>query len=138
MIKLSGLDASRVEHGRASGRACTPPAAATASRPGLHARPDTGQLPLDGRGHRPNERMERYLMSGDKAIRWSTVAVVAAVAAVAAVVSYRHAQQVVTHYAETGLLERCCLSRSTWLSIAPRWRCCTLPATSPACQRWHG
>jgi hypothetical protein len=77
-------------------------------------------------------------MSGDKAICWSTVAVVAAVAAVAAVVSYRHAQQVVTHYAETGLLERCCLSRSTGLSIAPRWRCCTLPATSPACQRWHG
>jgi hypothetical protein len=42
-------------------------------------------------------------MSGDKAIRWSTVAVVAAVAAVAAVVSYRHALQVVTRYGETGL-----------------------------------
>lgn len=42
-------------------------------------------------------------MTGDKAIRWSTVAVVAAVAAVAAVVSYRHALQVVTRYGETGL-----------------------------------
>jgi hypothetical protein len=42
-------------------------------------------------------------MSGDKAIRWSTVAVVAAVAAVAAVVSYHHALQVVTRYGETGL-----------------------------------
>jgi Protein of unknown function (DUF2637) len=42
-------------------------------------------------------------MSGDKAIRWSTVAVVAAVAAVAAVVSYRHALGVVSRYGETGL-----------------------------------
>jgi Protein of unknown function (DUF2637) len=42
-------------------------------------------------------------MSGDKAIRWSTVAVVAAVAAVAAVVSYRHALQVVTRYGNAGL-----------------------------------
>jgi hypothetical protein len=42
-------------------------------------------------------------MSGDQAIRWSTVAVVAAVAAVAAVVSYRHALQVVTRYGEAGL-----------------------------------
>ena len=42
-------------------------------------------------------------MNGDRAIRWSTVAVVAAVAAVAAVVSYRHALEVVTRYGETGL-----------------------------------
>ena len=39
-------------------------------------------------------------MTGDNAIRWSTVAVVAAVAAVAAVVSYRHALEVVTRYGE--------------------------------------
>jgi hypothetical protein len=42
-------------------------------------------------------------VTGDKAIRWSTVAVVAAVAAIAAVVSYRHALEVVTRYGETGL-----------------------------------
>ena len=47
--------------------------------------------------------MRRYIVSGDTAIRWSTVAVVAAVAAVAAVVSYRHALQVVSRYGETGL-----------------------------------
>jgi hypothetical protein len=39
-------------------------------------------------------------MSGDKAIRWSTVAVVAAVAAVAAVVSYRHV--LLTELSESG------------------------------------
>jgi len=39
-------------------------------------------------------------MTGDKAIRWSTVAAVAVVALVAAFVSYRHALQVVSEHGE--------------------------------------
>jgi Protein of unknown function (DUF2637) len=42
-------------------------------------------------------------VTGDKGIRWSTIAVVAAIALVAAVVSYRHALEVVNRYGETGL-----------------------------------
>ena len=38
-------------------------------------------------------------MTGDKAIRWSTIAAVSAVALVAGFVSYRHALQVVTRTA---------------------------------------
>jgi hypothetical protein len=45
-------------------------------------------------------------VTGDKAIRWSTIAAVAAVALVAGFVSYRHALQVVTVHGETGLLAR--------------------------------
>ena len=45
-------------------------------------------------------------MTGDKAIRWSTIAAVSAVALVAGFVSYRHALQVVTVHGETGLLAR--------------------------------
>jgi len=45
-------------------------------------------------------------VTGDKAIRWSTIAAVSAVALVAGFVSYRHALQVVSAHGETGLLAR--------------------------------
>jgi Protein of unknown function (DUF2637) len=43
-------------------------------------------------------------MTGDKAIRWSTIGAVSVVALVAAFVSYRHALQVVRLHGETGPL----------------------------------
>ena len=43
-------------------------------------------------------------MTGDRAVRWATVAAVAAVAGVAAYVSYWHAVDVVTHHAEPGMI----------------------------------
>ena len=43
-------------------------------------------------------------MTGDRAVRWATVAAVAAVAGVAAYVSYWHAVNVVTHHAEPGMI----------------------------------
>jgi hypothetical protein len=46
-------------------------------------------------------------VSGDKAIRWSTIAAVSVVALVAGFVSYRHALQVVSEHGETGWLARC-------------------------------
>ena len=45
-------------------------------------------------------------MTGDKAIRWSTIAAVSAVALVAGFVSYRHALQVVTVHGESGLIAK--------------------------------
>jgi hypothetical protein len=45
-------------------------------------------------------------MTGDKAIRWSTIAAVSIVALVAGFVSYRHALQVVTVHGETGLIAK--------------------------------
>jgi hypothetical protein len=46
------------------------------------------------------------LVTGDKALRWSTIAAVSAVALVAGFVSYRHALQVVSLHGETGWLAR--------------------------------
>jgi hypothetical protein len=45
-------------------------------------------------------------MTGDKAIRWSTIGAVSVVALVAGFVSYRHALQVVTVHGESGLLAK--------------------------------
>jgi len=45
-------------------------------------------------------------MSGDKAIKWTTIAAVAVVALVAASVSYRHALDVVGQHGETGWLDK--------------------------------
>lgn len=45
-------------------------------------------------------------MSGDKAIRWSTIGAVSVVALVAGFVSYRHALQVVTVHGETGVIAK--------------------------------
>jgi hypothetical protein len=45
-------------------------------------------------------------MTGDKAIRWSTIGAVAVVAIVAGWVSYRHALAVVSEHGETGWLGR--------------------------------
>ena len=45
-------------------------------------------------------------MTGDKAIRRSTIAAVSVVALVAGFVSYRHALQVVTAHGENGLIAR--------------------------------
>ena len=42
-------------------------------------------------------------MTGDRAVRWATIAAVVAVAGVAAYVSYWHAVEVVTHHGETGV-----------------------------------
>jgi hypothetical protein len=43
-------------------------------------------------------------MTGDRAVRWATVAAVLAVAAVAALISYRHAVTVVTSHGEPGMV----------------------------------
>jgi hypothetical protein len=45
-------------------------------------------------------------VTGDKAIRWSTIAAVSLVALVAGFVSYRHALQVVTAHGENGLIAK--------------------------------
>jgi len=45
-------------------------------------------------------------VSGDKAIRWSTIGAVSVVALVAGFVSYRHALQVVTVHGETGVIAK--------------------------------